>query len=127
MNETEVSFLEQFFERLQKPLAFLNIDSFIANHKHINYCECIMAPNGTLSYVTPSHVESLIKVSGRSRDEINAIMPVDATPIKWLVEYTGYTAIWYEGYINPSNVTEVQRHTLNKLIKNNIILDKKFT
>lgn len=80
-----------------------------------------------MSYVSPSHIESLIKVSGKSREEIEALAPIEETFIYWLTEFTGYVSVWYEGYMCPSNINEDQLIALKKLIHKDLNKKEKLT
>lgn len=93
-----------------------DIYRFTDEHKYINYCECIISPDGLLEYANPSHVESLIRKTGKSREEIYNEMKIDDSPIYWLVDKTNYIAVYTSGYIKPKQTTEKQEEALNILI-----------
>ncbi|HOA80515.1 MAG TPA: hypothetical protein PKK61_05555 [Defluviitaleaceae bacterium] len=107
-------------------MAKQQIDDFVKNHKHINYCEAIIHKDGSVEYAEPSHVEKLINVTGENRNVVYNKIPIYEFPIYWLVEYTGCVSVWYEGHITPKDCTDKQIQSLNKLINNKIILNKKF-
>lgn len=91
------------------------IEQFIKEHTHINYCECIILPDGKITYAVPSHVMRLIEYTGLSPTVIYSLMPNDAIPIKWLVEFTKCIAIYTNGYIAPENYTAQQAYSLELL------------
>ena len=90
-------------------------DDFIIQHKYKYYCEAVIAPNGDIEYAEPSHLCKLIKVSDKSKDELNLMIPTRASPIEWLIEYTGYGVIWYDTFILPYNYTDDQLLTIKNL------------
>ena len=94
-----------------------DIDRFITEHTRINYCEAIIHKDGMIEYAMPSHVECLLRITGEDRDVINKKMPLSASPIIWLTEYTGCIAIWVDGFIWPKEVADVQLVSLRKLFK----------
>ena len=96
---------------------------FIRAHKkkYINYCEILISSTGEIEYAVPSHIEKLIKVSGKSRDEINIIMPINASPMEWLSEYTNYCACWYNYCVLPFKYTNKQIYILKRLQNQKII------
>lgn len=92
-----------------------DIDTFIEEHNHICYCEALVFPDGEIAYVNPSHVETLIRATGKSRDIIYEIMPQNESPISWLIDYTGIVAVWYDGCIFPKDITKNQEETIKRL------------
>lgn len=80
----------------------VSIDEFVANHKHINYCEAIIYPDGYITYAVPSHQQSLIKITNLSMDELENLMPMTAGSIEWLTDYTRCIPVWYAGYMLPT-------------------------
>lgn len=103
-----------------------DIDTFIKEHHHINYCECIIHKDGLIEYAVPSHVEMLIKITGEDRDVIYYKMPIDASPIIWLIEYTGCIAIYTNAYLKPKISTKEQEFTLQKLINSKLTSNMPF-
>lgn len=89
-----------FFNKME--FKKVSIEEFIANHKHINYCEAIIYPDGLITYAVPSHQESLIKISNLSREELLDLMPNTAGCVEWLLDYTNCISVWYEGYMLPT-------------------------
>lgn len=103
-------------------LYFKDVDTFIQKHDHIYYCEAVINKDGEICYVRPSHVETLLKITGESRKEIYDKMTIADAPINWLTDYTGCIPVWYKGYITPkSGMTEKQRITIEKLKKHGVI------
>lgn len=102
---------------------YKNIDNFIREHKHIDYCEAIIDRCGNISYATPSHVEVLIGATGMTRDEVYSAMGILDSPIEWLANKTGYICVWTKGYMLPriKEITEEQVETLLKLIENKLV------
>lgn len=100
---------------------------FIENHTHINYCEVIIDKNGLISYVKPSHTESLIKETGRSRDKIYKMIHISESPLIWLIKYTNCICVWSGFYMATEKINVKQREALQMLIdagltkKNNMI------
>lgn len=99
----------------------MNIKDYIKNHKHINYCEAIIDIAGNIEDARPSHIEHLIRQTGLSREKIHELMPLTATPISWLVEYTQSIAIWYDYVCIPKEVSKEQLESLNLLINSKIV------
>lgn len=99
----------------------MHIDEFIKQHKHTNYCEAIILPNGDIDYATPSHIYKLISLTGKSKDEIDSIMPRTASPLEWLVSYTNCVAVWYD-FFRFNSLTEKQKCSLHKLVKSGILI-----
>lgn len=81
----------------------------------INYLEAIIEPSGEVHYAVPSHVEKLIKLSGEPKEAIYTKMPGTASPLHWLLEYTGCVSIWSEFHMG-TPVTETQKGVLDDLI-----------
>lgn len=102
------------------------VDDFIKNHKYINYCEAIIYKDGYIEYASPSHVEALIKITGESRDAIYDKMPVTASPIIWLIEYTGCIAVYTNGCIKPKICTEEQEIALKELLDSKLLTSYSF-
>lgn len=92
-------------------------DKFIEEHTYINYCEAIIYPDGTIEYASPSHIEALIRETKESMENIYNKMPIQASPIEWLSEYTKCIPVWTQGYILPQRISIPQKIALNKLIK----------
>ena len=100
----------------------MNIQEYIKQHKHINYCEAIIDKDGMIVDVCPNHINTLIIETGLSQDKIDSMMPISCSPIEWLVDYTGCIAVWYEGMILPTTgFTQEQKETVLQLVNHNII------
>lgn len=100
----------------------MSVHEYIKQHKHINYCEAIIDKDGLIIDVKPNHIQTLIRETGLSQDEINTMMPTSCSPIDWLVDYTGCIAVWYEGVIIPTTgFTKKQKESALLLVENNII------
>lgn len=103
-----------------------DIKTFIENHHHINYCEAIIYKDGEIDYARPSHIENLLRITGEDREVIYEKMPMTASPIRWLVDYTKCLSVWTQGYARPKEITKEQERTLNELIENNLVKDTVF-
>ena len=101
----------------------LEVEDFIKQHNHIQYCEAILYPNGTISYVKPSHTETLIRATGMTHKEVYEEMPVTANVMSWLLDKTRCVAIYYDGYVEPPNkkITLAQKIALKKLTESDIV------
>lgn len=101
----------------------LEVEDFIKQHNHIQYCEAILYPDGTISYVKPSHTETLIRATGMTHKEIYEEMPITANVMSWLLDKTRCVAIYYDGYIEPPNkkITLAQKIALKKLTESDIV------
>ena len=86
----------------------MTASEFIAQHTGICYCEAVIAPDGSIEYAIPGHVYKLIDVARESRDEFDRMMPMRAAPLHWLIEHTGYGAVWYDQFILPRHYTDEQ-------------------
>lgn len=133
-NDIEFNKLEKFDELVELIKAMknnikdelLDADTFIKKHHHINYCEVIINREGLICYVRPSHTETMIRLMGKTQEEIDKEMPIYETPINWLVDKSGFIAVWYEGYVTPKHVNIKQRIALNKLINAKVIKNNLF-
>lgn len=99
----------------------MTINEFVAQHNHKCYCEIVIAPNGDVEYAEPSHLYKLMALTGKSRKELNEMIPRRAAPLDWLVEYLGYGVVWYETFLLPWEYTEDQLLTLKILMLHGII------
>jgi hypothetical protein len=48
-------------------------------------------------------------------------MPIYASPVHWLIGYTGNVAVYYDFQLTPKNMTRKQMLTLRKLHSENMI------
>ena len=95
---------------------------FIENYHHINYCEVIIHPDGTIEEARPSHLESLIRYMNLPREVIYELMPISDSPISWLVRKTECVAVWYEHQLLPfEEITKAQQYVLKELSNANKI------
>lgn len=85
-------------------------DPRIHKETFVNYLEVVIAPDGTVSYAVPSHQEAL-KLACREA----GVDPEDDCPpeyyadyMTWLMEQTGYLAVWSEGYAGEPNARQRQ-------------------
>ena len=102
----------------------LEVEDFIKQHNHIQYCEAILYPDGTISYVKPSHTETLIRATGMTHKEVYEEMPVTTSSVMlWLLDKTRCVAIYYDGYVEPPNkkITLAQKIALKKLAESDIV------
>ena len=102
----------------------LEVEDFIKQHNHIQYCEAILYPDGTISYVKPSHTETLIRATGMTHKEVYEEMPVTTPNVMlWLLDKTRCVAIYYDGYVEPPNkkITLAQKIALKKLTESDIV------
>lgn len=127
-----------------------NIEDFIKEHTHICYCEAIIYPDGKITYAVPSHQQALMRISGKTMEELWEIMPHSASPNDWLMDYTKCIAVWYDGFKMPDGselyyreeelsgtfltptekrnrynykISKEQLHSLNRLIEEKIIMN----
>ena len=102
----------------------LEVEDFIKQHTHYYYCEAILYPDGTISYVKPSHTETLIRATGMTHKEVYEEMPVTTPSVMlWLLDKTRCVAIYYDGYVEPPNkkITLAQKIALKKLTESDIV------
>lgn len=103
----------------------MTLHEFIIQHtkinKYINYCEIIILPNGKIEYANPSHIEKLVDISGRSKEDLSILMPHEASVVEWLADYTGCCSIWYDFGILPEQLNDRQTKTIKGLIKHKIL------
>ena len=55
----------------------MTLDEFIAQHKHKNYCEIVISPDGDIEYAIPSHLYKLITLSKESKDKLDKMMQTE--------------------------------------------------
>jgi len=97
-------------------------EDFVKNHNHINYCEAIIHPNGEIEYARPSHVQSLIRISGHTSDELYKMMERSMmSPLDFLLDMTKCVCVWYDFYQAPKEITKKQEETLFFLMKNKVM------
>ena len=103
-----------------KRIKTMNVQEYIKQHKHKNYCEAIIYPDGTIEDAERGHVYKLIDASGLGKDIIDKMMPMFASPIHWMICYTKCISIWYEFYIY-HEITNEQQKTIDELKIHDII------
>lgn len=98
----------------------MNVQEYIKQHKHKNYCEAIIYPDGSIEDAERGHVYKLIDASGLGKDTIDKMMPIFASPIHWMISYTKCISLWYHFYIY-NEITDDQQLTINELKNHGII------
>lgn len=101
----------------------MKLNHFITQHKHKNYCEIVISPDGDIEYAIPSHLYKLIDLSKKSKDELDKMMPNRAAPLNWLCEHTKYAVCWFDYFILPKEYSETQVFTIKELINAGIMSD----
>ena len=100
--------------------------SFFKHYNHINYCEIVIYPDGTVAEAAPSHQEKLIKILTNklqnNREEIRELFLSGQEETdnfqQWLLEETGCVSVWFYHLSFPSIVTKEQVKTIKLLIQN---------
>lgn len=100
---------------------YVDIDYFIKNHKHKNYCKIVMDEEGSVCYVKPNHVRTLIRRTGKSEEEIYKEIPVTANVIRWLTDHTKCVCIDTTGFLIPEKLTLKQIESLKKLFSAELV------
>lgn len=77
----------------------MNVVDYVKQHKHINYCECVITKDGQIFDAIPSHIEKLIELSGKSKQELSQLMPIFCAPLEWLLGYTGCVSVWFDSFL----------------------------
>lgn len=95
----------------------IQIEKFIQHHKQnfINYCEVVIYPDGDVEYCIPSHQETLIRITGISKEILWKELFYCGDVIKQLCNKTGCMSVWFNGFIAPDNITNEQLESLKKL------------
>ena len=99
----------------------MKLSHFIAQHKHKNYCEIVISPDGDMEYAIPSHLYKLITLSKESKDKLDKMMPNRAAPLNWLCEHTKYAVCWYNYFILPKDYTNIQVSIIKTLSNTGIM------
>ena len=99
----------------------MKLSYFIAQHKHKNYCEIVISPDGDIEYAIPSHVFKLIALSKESKGKLDKMMPNRAAPLNWLCEHTRYAVCWFDYFILPKEYTDTQVSIIKALINTGIM------
>lgn len=98
-----------------------NVDDVIKEHDHIRYFKAVIDPKGMVLNIIPDYLNTLISLTGFIPSEIYKIMPMDASPLRWLVEYTNSIVCNYDDYMLPTEITLDQKKSLNKLITSGVM------
>ena len=99
----------------------MTCQEFIAQHEYKNYCEIVISPTGDVEYAIPSHLYKLMAITGKSKEEIRQLMPMRASPIHWLIEYTGYGVCWYSSFLLPIGYSKRQIAVIRRLMRAGIM------
>lgn len=124
MKDDEKAFIEFLkFMYEEKVTIKKDIDTFIKEHEHINYCEAIIFKNAKIGYVNPSHQETLMRETDHTKEELNKMIPITESVLNWLLDYTECIAVWTNGYMLPrnKNISAEQKEVLHKLINENLV------
>ena len=109
---------------------FLDIDEYIAQHKHVQYCELFIHADGTVETLRSSHTNDLIYflygvdlrfASEEEYYEVYKKIPPDVDILEWLINQTNMVGIYYSQAIVPRNVTPIQMSSIEKLIESKIV------
>lgn len=96
--------------------------------KYINYLEVIIEDDGTVHYAIPSHQRKLIQLycdkNNLTEQELYDMIPITASPEHWMCYHGNYIAVWYEGIICSSNITDAQLEVLSRMIDSGIMSNK---
>jgi hypothetical protein len=93
-----------------------NIELYIETTKEqISYCEAIITPYGDTYDARPSHIQYLSSYTGLDNMTLYNQMPANASPVPYLVDYTGCIAVWYTMADIPYTITDAQLHSLKRL------------
>lgn len=95
-------------------------DKYISEHEDTCYCEAIILPDGSITDARPSHTYRLIRLTGKSKSELDNMMPIYAAPLEWLLGYTGCISVWYNSFIY-SSLTDNQKLTLQALVNSGVL------
>ena len=102
-----------------------DINQFIVDYDHINYCEIAIGPDGLIyELVNSSHQDMLVHIAfGKfwwqmDESEVNSIYSelLNAEPLEYLCAKTGCCALWwYYMAIPRQGITEVQFDVIRRL------------
>lgn len=126
------NFMNQSLEyNIKDDNSSLSKEEFVKTNNDKAYCEIIILPNGRITNINPSHIFKLIELTGEKREELDQKMPMQASVISWLVDYTNCVAVWYIESRIPEHITLEQLETLiylhseNKICKYPILIQSK--
>lgn len=97
----------------QKPLK-IPVDIFIETYSHINYCEILIDKEGYIFEARPSHTMALLREAEMTLEDQDYI-PIERSPLEWLLEKTECVAIWYE-FFKTVAINEIQLKVIRKLM-----------
>ena len=100
----------------------MNVQDYIKQHTYKDYCEAIIYPNGNIEDAERGHVYKLMDFTGKSKAVLNKIIPNSASPIHYLVGYTGCISVWYNFFIFDS-INDEQMNTLQELVDHGILVN----
>ena len=103
-----------------------SVDQFIKEHKYVDYCEATIDELGLVEYVNPNHIENMVRVTGKTKEEIYDMMDITDFPLEWLVEHTNSVCIWSDGYMIPKEITRLQKISLEKLVEHKLVANRDF-
>ena len=99
----------------------MNVKDYIEKyHDDICYCEAIIYPNGDIEEANPGHTYKLMSVTDKSREELDKIIPNNASPLEWLLGYTNCVAIWYD-FFKYGSITKEQLDTIQELVNHGML------
>ena len=99
----------------------MKCQEFINQHNDKHYCEIVISPTGDIEYAMPSHLYKLMEITNKTDIELKHMIPMRASPLEWLVEYTGYCVCWYSSCILPIGYSKRQIAVIRRLMRNNIM------
>lgn len=88
-----------------------------------DYLEAVILKDGTVEYAVPSHTEKLISLTGIERETLYDMIPVNASPLEWLLSYTGCVCVWSRFYLG-TPTTSAQEKTLQLLLDEGLTLNR---
>lgn len=86
----------------------MTLEEFLKTDENTRYCEILISPDGMIHYARPAHMYKLMDLTGLPMEELDQKMPKMASPVHWLVEYTGFISVWYNAFIAPVGITKSQ-------------------
>ncbi len=88
-------------------------------------CDVVVEKSGNVIYASWGHINKMIEISGESERDIFRKMPLSATPIRWMVDYTGCVSVHGSCYVVPTyGMTKEQKHVVNTLIRVGMLKDR---
>jgi len=109
---------------------FLNIEEYIFQHKHVQYCEIFIHPSGLIENLRSSHTNDLIYhyfgidlrfAETEEYVKVHDQIPRNVNAMEWLINQTNIVAIYYSQAICPRNMTDIQKHAIQRLIDSKIV------